>query len=616
MSSAGGRRPVAGRYSLIEPRGRGGMGTVWRAEDQLLERVVAVKEMHVQPSGEAGEQRWERARREALAVARVAHPHVIGVYDLVHEDDRLWMVTEYVDGPSLAEQLARSGPLDAVRVAEIGSQLLDALAAVHAVGALHRDVKPANVLVRPDGRVVLCDFGVATLAGTDSLTVPGGVMGSVEYIAPERLHGQDVGAASDLFSLGCTLYALLCGHSPFARSVPAATLHAVVSEEPDLRAVAGPLRDVLAGLLRKDPGARPTSEEAARLLRAVAGEPPAERGDTHLWTGPPPGSSPGPGRRRRLRGMRRPLVVAAALALVGGGVTAASMLSGESAPGGGADDGKAPPAPAHEKLRVMTLNAWDAGQHVEHGAEAMARAIRLSGADVVALQESSDTLTGEIADRLGWKHRTDRGGEGDSDLGVDLISRKPVQEQDSFADDDSGAEAVAVRVEGVWVYSVRLDPEDYGPYNACLDGDSYADIYADEETRKAQGEAVARWTGSSPAIVAGDFNGPSHLDWTEDTKDRHCDSVVEWPATKAFADNGFEDSFREAHPDPAADRGDTWSTVHKRNTDHDDYPEPQDRIDFVLHKGGATRTVASRTIGGGQGWPSDHRAVLTTFRLT
>lgn len=135
---------------------------------------ATVKEMHVQPVGEAGDERWERARREALAVARMAHPHVIGIYDLVHEDDRVWMVTEYVDGPSLAEHVSHAGPLDVARVAEIGVQLLDALDAVHTAGALHRDVKPANVLMRPDGRVVLRDFGIATMAGSESLTVPGG----------------------------------------------------------------------------------------------------------------------------------------------------------------------------------------------------------------------------------------------------------------------------------------------------------------------------------------------------------------------------------------------------------------------------------------------------------
>ncbi|MFI6093571.1 protein kinase [Streptomyces sp. NPDC051218] len=605
MSSTGGQRLVAGRYLLVEPLGRGGMGTVWRANDQLLERVVAVKEMHVQPVAEAAEQRWERARREALAVARITHPQVIGIYDLAHEDDRVWMVTEYVDGPSLADHVAQAGPLDVPRVAEIAAQLLDALDAVHAVGALHRDVKPANVLLRPDGRVVLCDFGIATLAGAESLTMPGGVVGSVEYIAPERLTGQDVGAASDLFSLGCTLSALLSGNSPFARPVPAATLHAVASEEPDIPATAGPLRELLEGLLRKDPAERLTSAEAARLLRSQTGPAASRRGDTRVWTAPPPET----GRRRRRRRMRRPVLIVTALALVGGGATTAALLSGKLPPGGGATAGKAAAAPAPKKLRVMTLNTWDAGEHVEHGAEAMARVIKLSGADVVALQESSGELTADIAKRLGWKHHTDSGTD------VDLLSRKPVQDRDTFSDDDSGAEAAAVRVEGVWVYSVRLDPENYGPYNACFDEDSYVDIYEDEESRKAQAEAVARWTGSSPAIVAGDFNGPSHLDWTEDTKDHHCNSVIEWPATKAFAEGGFEDSFREVHPDPAADRGDTWSTVWKRNTDYDDYPEPQDRIDFVLHKGGGTKAAASRTIGGGQSWPSDHRAVLTTFRL-
>ncbi|WP_432022615.1 protein kinase domain-containing protein [Streptomyces parvus] len=604
MSSARGQQLVADRYLLVEPRGRGGMGTVWRAVDQVLERVVAVKEMHEQPDGAAREERWERGRREALAVARISHPHVIDIYDLVYEDGRAWLVTEFVDGPSLAGHVAQEGPLGVRRAAAVGAQLLDALEAVHAVGVLHRDVKPANVLLRPDGGVVLCDFGIASLTGADSLTIPGGVLGSVEYIAPERLGGEPVGPASDLFSLGCCVAALLDGRSPFARETPAATLNAVLNEPPQLgRAAAGELRELLESLLLKDPAKRPDSADTGRTLHAVAAAQAPSDGDTRLWTGP----LPAPGRQRRRRIPRRSSAVAAAL-LLAGGATAAVLYSGGT-PHAGTGEAKAGAA-AEKRLRVMTLNTWDAGQHVDDAPVALAREIRSAGADVVALQETDASLTSRIATKLGWRHRTDSGTPG-----LDLVSRRPLQEHDSFFDEESGAQAVAARVDGVWVYSVRLDPQAYGPYNACFDEDSYEDIYADEETRRVQAEAVARWTGASPAIVAGDFNSPSHLDWTEDTRNRHCASVIEWPATKVFEDQGFEDSFREMHPDPAGDRGETWSTVWKRNTGHDDHPEPQDRIDFILHRGDATRTLVSRTVGDGRGWPSDHRAVLTTFRL-
>ncbi|MEV5809785.1 protein kinase domain-containing protein [Streptomyces parvulus] len=602
MRSTGGQRLVADRYLLVEPVGRGGMGTVWRATDQVLERVVAVKEMHARPSGEGNEERWERARREALAVARITHPHVINVYDFVREDDRAWLITEFIDGPSLAEHVARQGPLSPHRAAAVGEQLLDALGALHAVGVLHRDVKPANALLRPDGRVVLCDFGIATITGSDSLTVPGGILGSVEYIAPERLSGGAVGAASDLFSLGSTLVALLTGRSPFLRDTPAATLHAVLHEPADIPDTAAELRDLLQSLLRKEPEERPALAEASRALRGAADHAPAS-GDTRRWTGP----VPAPARRPRRGIPRRWLGIAAALVLVGGGTVAAVKHLGSPDTDNGPDKGT---AVAPKTLRVMTLNAWDAGGHVSDAAAAITREIKASGADVVALQESDTSLTSQIAADLGWHGHTDSG----TDLA--LISRLTLQGQDFLSDADSGAEAVAVRVEGIWVYSVRLAPEDYGPYNACFDGESYEDIYAQEETRRAQAEAVARWTGSSPAVVGGDFNGPSHLDWTEDTKERHCGSVVEWPATKAFQDAGFEDSYRALHPDPATDRGETWSTVWKRNTDNDDYPEPQDRIDFVLHKGEATKALTSRTIGDARAWPSDHRAVLTTFRIS
>ncbi|WP_367125355.1 protein kinase domain-containing protein [Streptomyces phytohabitans] len=264
-------RLVADRYLLRDQLGSGGMGTVWRAEDEVLGRTVAVKEVRLRAGGEGPRVQAERAQREARAVARLSHPGVVHVHDLVTEDERLWLVMELIDGPSLAEHLAVQGPMTPPAVAAAGLQLLSALDAVHATGTLHRDVKPANVLLRRDGRVVLCDFGIAALVGTDPLTTYGGVVGSLDYIAPERLGGRPAGTAGDLFSLGGTLCTLLTGRSPFARPEVAAVLHAVAYEEPELPASVGPLREVLEALLRKDPDARPTAAEAAALLRPVAG---------------------------------------------------------------------------------------------------------------------------------------------------------------------------------------------------------------------------------------------------------------------------------------------------------------------------------------------------------
>lgn len=258
--------PIADRYLLLDRLGSGGMGTVWRATDRLLHRTVAVKEVHLLARGEELG-RWRRqAHREARAIARISHPNVVDIYDLVDHENRLWLVMELVNGPSLADV---AGPMPPARVAEIGRQLLSALDAVHSSGALHRDVKPSNILLRADGQVVLCDFGIVALADTESLTQPGAVVGSLEYIAPERLGDQPVGPASDLFSLGATLYALLTGRSPFARAEAVAVLHAVLQEHPVVPRDVGPLGPLLEALLRKDPADRPSVAEATRMLGPV-----------------------------------------------------------------------------------------------------------------------------------------------------------------------------------------------------------------------------------------------------------------------------------------------------------------------------------------------------------
>ncbi|WP_216586768.1 serine/threonine-protein kinase [Streptomyces brasiliscabiei] len=268
-------RLIAGRYLLHEVLGRGGMGTVWRAHDQLLDRPVAAKELHLLAQDEDEHRvRMRRAVREARAVARVPHPHVVGVHDLVEAEDRLWIVMELVEGPSLAHRVAESGPLTPAHTAALGLQMLDALEAVHAAGALHRDVKPANVLLRRGGDAVLTDFGIAALDDGEFLTGTGQLVGSLEYMAPERVTGAESGPASDLWSLGATLVSVCCGQSPFRRPGGPATLHAVAYEEPVLPEGLGPLRPVVEALLRKSPEARPSVAGARSALRLVAaGEP-------------------------------------------------------------------------------------------------------------------------------------------------------------------------------------------------------------------------------------------------------------------------------------------------------------------------------------------------------
>ncbi|MFF3494274.1 serine/threonine-protein kinase [Streptomyces sp. NPDC002795] len=264
-------RVVAGRYRLLDPLGEGGMGTVWRARDEVLGREVAVKEVRA-PAGlpDAEVQRmYARLEREAWASARITHRNVVTVYDVATEEERPWVVMELIRGVSLAEQLDAEGPMAPARAAHIGAEVLAALRAAHGVGVLHRDVKPGNVLLSNDGRVVLTDFGIAMVEGTQALTMTGEVIGSPEFLAPERALGRTPGPESDLWSLGVLLYASVEGHSPFRQDTPLSTLRAIVDEELPPPRRAGPLGPVIEGLLRKDPAERTPVSEAERDLRIV-----------------------------------------------------------------------------------------------------------------------------------------------------------------------------------------------------------------------------------------------------------------------------------------------------------------------------------------------------------
>lgn len=270
-------RVIAGRYRLEAKVGRGGMGVVWQATDQLLGRRVAVKEIPVDETLTASEARRQRALwlREAQAAAQLRHPHVIVVHDVIEEHERPYIVMELIDGESLADRLAAHGPLDARETARVGADLLDALRAAHAAGVVHRDITPANVLVeRGTERVVLTDFGIARVPGTGTLTESGSFVGSPEYTAPERMSGARTGPASDLWSVGALLCALLSGESPFRRDSLSGTVLAVVSEEVRPPERAAPILPVVQGLLERDPAARLDAAEAERMLREflVTGE--------------------------------------------------------------------------------------------------------------------------------------------------------------------------------------------------------------------------------------------------------------------------------------------------------------------------------------------------------
>ncbi|WUN45886.1 serine/threonine protein kinase [Streptomyces sp. NBC_00306] len=306
---------VAERYRLDESIGQGGMGRVWRAADVILDRPVAVKEMRMnETDAEDTRIRRERTMREARATARIDHPNVVRVYDVVEESDRLWIVMELVDSRSLEQLLVEQGPVTPREAARIGLGLAAALREVHARGVLHRDIKPGNVLLGRAGRIVLTDFGIAAIQDAKALTVVGMLVGSPDYMAPERVGGRPQGPASDLWSLGATLCAALAGHSPFARPTTLATLHAVLYEEPELPDGAGPLAGVLGSLLVKEPDERPTLDELEPVLARVASSYVPTRAVT-VVVPPPEGESgaegepgegtqeePVPGERGRERG--------------------------------------------------------------------------------------------------------------------------------------------------------------------------------------------------------------------------------------------------------------------------------------------------------------------------
>ncbi|HET6858112.1 MAG TPA: serine/threonine-protein kinase, partial [Streptomyces sp.] len=345
MTAADGNtRLIAGRYRLGRRLGRGGMGTVWQATDELLGRQVAVKELHLDEGARGipaldGQQRRERALREARAVAQLVHPHVIVVHDVVEDEDdsRPYIIMELIEGGSLADRIAASGPVDAAEAARIGLALIGALGAAHERGVLHRDLKPANVLLEAGtGRVVLTDFGVARFSGATTLTDAGTFVGSPEYTAPERMAGTRAGPASDLWSLGVLLCVAMAGESPFYRDSLGGILCAVVHDEIVPPAAVGPLLPVVQGLLQRDPARRIGAAEARALLLA------------HLATGIAPTASathrpsawlqeaiatPRP-RAGRIRGALVAVVIVVAMAGAGA-VTATLLLGGDDTGGSG-----------------------------------------------------------------------------------------------------------------------------------------------------------------------------------------------------------------------------------------------------------------------------------------
>ncbi|MFE2276084.1 serine/threonine-protein kinase [Streptomyces sp. NPDC059454] len=358
---------VAGRYRLGESIGSGGMGRVWRAHDEVLHRAVAIKELTAALYVSDSERTMllARTRAEARAAARINHSAVVTVHDVLEHDGRPWIVMELVEGHSLADAVKEQERVEPREAARIGLWVLRALRAAHTAGVLHRDVKPGNVLLGRDGRVLLTDFGIAQIDGDAAITRTGEVVGSVDYLAPERVRGHDPGPSSDLWALGATLYTAVEGRSPFRRTSPLTTMQAVVEEEVEEPRHAGPLGPVISALLRKDPATRPDAAQAEQMLaeaaegrrphaaqeyvptRAVDAHAPLpyetapEAVPQHRQGGPTAVRQPYPpaagAPRRRVRGRVIALVVVLA-AIIGGG-TAVMLQQGER---GGTTTGPSP----------------------------------------------------------------------------------------------------------------------------------------------------------------------------------------------------------------------------------------------------------------------------------
>jgi serine/threonine protein kinase len=329
-------RVIAERYVLRGELGRGGMGVVWRGEDRVIRRPVAVKEMRL-GEGVTDAERAEfeqRIMREARTAGRLNDPAVVTVFDVVHDQGSIYIVMELVEAPTLSEVVRRSGPLAPAAVAEIGRQVLTALEAAHAAGIVHRDVKPSNIMVGGNGRAKLTDFGIAQAADDPTLTKTGAVIGSPAYLAPERLAGQEASPASDIWSLGAVLYFAIEGRAAFERDTTAATLGAVLNHVPYLTRVQGPLAAAVSGMLAAAPEGRLAGPQIRSLLTAVGSDgtqvlPPEHsgyQGTMVMAAGSQPTQSsrlselhqaPGRPRRRWLRPAVAATLVLAALAASG-----------------------------------------------------------------------------------------------------------------------------------------------------------------------------------------------------------------------------------------------------------------------------------------------------------
>jgi serine/threonine protein kinase len=358
------------------------MGVVWRAHDELLDRAVAIKEVLYHALGESDRAAFTaRTIREARAAGRLTHPNVVVVHDVIEEDGRPWIVMQLVNSRSLGDVLKELGALPPEQVASIGAQVLDALRTAHAAGVMHRDVKPENVLLGSGGRVVLTDFGIATMTQESALTMSGVVTGTPAFLPPERLNGLPATPESDLWALGATLYAAVEGRPPFDRGAPVPTMAAILHDDAAPMRNAGPLEPVVEGLMRKDPARRMTAVEAAeRLARIAAGDPaPSDTRPSGRPTGRPGGTRPPSARRRPLVALAVlvPLILAAGalywytqpLGPVPSDAAAPATGTAVPTPGGTAHKSRTArptPPPSSEPTAVASVDAKGPNGWVRH----------------------------------------------------------------------------------------------------------------------------------------------------------------------------------------------------------------------------------------------------------
>lgn len=417
MTDAG--QLIAGRYRLVDRIGQGAMGVVWRARDERLDRVVAVKQLGYDPSG--GGQGGQRALREARLTARLRHPHAITVHDVVEHDGAPYLVMEYLPSRSLADILLERETLPAEQVARIGEQVASALAAAHAEGIVHRDVTPGNVLTTPEGVTKIADFGISRATGEGTVTGGGFIAGTPAYLAPEIARGAEAGFPSDVFSLGATLYRALEGTPPFGtEDNTIVLLKRIARDEVVPPKHDGPLAEVLGRLLHRDPEQRPAMAEVRELFEAVTGGRPL----------PPP--RPRPRTETRLLRVRRPRR-RAVLASAGGAVLLAlGVVIGTAL----VPDGSTPvasPAPSTPPVTTSTpadlgcaarydvTNSWPGGYQVQvtvrndRGTGLRGWSVRWSlpdGHRIAGLWNGTFTVEGTTVtvDNADWNAKLDAGG--------------------------------------------------------------------------------------------------------------------------------------------------------------------------------------------------------------